>query len=113
MSARLKRNYDWLKVLKKAKPKERKELFKIVNQDLVTCIGECALNVCNGCVKLSAKQKKALKKHQKSLRILGDKKTSVKKKREVLVQSGGFVPALLGPVLAIAGTILAEIIAKK
>lgn len=103
---------DELKVLRKAKPRLRKGILKLAEKDLITCLFECSHNVLKGNIQLSKKQKQALKKHSKALRELAKRKTPVSQRRKILVQKGGFLPALLGPILAVATTLLSGLVSK-
>jgi hypothetical protein len=112
MARRLRANLDELKVLKKAKPKLRKNIIKAAENDLITCLAECSHNVLNGNIQLSNKDKTALKKHQKALRELAKRKLSTSKRRRILIQKGGFLPALLGPILTVATTLLTDLLSR-
>jgi len=68
----------------------------------VDCISECAINILHGNVQLSAKQKTALRHNKQNLRRLSIKKTSLKKKRQI-IQKGGFLGAIIAPILATLG----------
>ena len=110
MKNRVEKHLEELKVLKKAKPKIRKQILAQCNRDLVRCIGDCCYNVVKGNIKLSQKQKKRLKRHKNPVRLLASKKVSLKKKKDLLVQKGGFLPALLAPILGIAGSLISGLI---
>lgn len=112
MTKRLRANLDELKVLRKAKPKLRKSILRAAENDLITCLSECSHNVLNGNVQLTKKDKQTLKKHRKTLRELAKKKLSTAKRRSILVQRGGFLPALLAPILTVATTLLSSLISK-
>lgn len=104
MSQTLRTHGDILKVLAKCKTRQRKALLQNITPGLLKCLCECSLNVLKGNVKLSPSQKRLLSRHKKVLRSLADRKTSVKRKKQLLIQKGGFLPALLGPILStIAG----------
>ncbi len=78
-----------------------------ISPKLLKCLCECCLNVLKGNVKLTASQKQNLSRHRKVLRDLADRKVSVKRKKHILVQKGGFLPALLRPILStLAGLFL-------
>ena len=98
MSALVKRQAHTLKVLAKSKPHVCKSILKEADNDLLKCLSECAYNVLRGNVRLTKPQKTKLAKHKQKLRKVADRKTSLKLKRK-LVQSGGFLPALLAPLL--------------
>jgi len=110
MSARLKRNLDFLRVLKKANTKQRKAILDTGSKDLILCLCEVIDNVLAGTVKLSSKQKKELIKYKSILRKLIDKKVTIKAKRRLFIQKGGFLPAILGPALGLAATIIGQLI---
>ena len=112
MTRRLRANLDELKVLKKAKPKLRKSILRTAENDLITCLSECSHNVLNGNIQLTKKDKRALRKHRKVLRQLAKRKVPTAKRRNILVQKGGFLPALLAPILTVATTLLTSLISK-
>ena len=113
MTKRLRANLDELKVLRKAKPKLRKSILRAAENDLITCLCECSHNVLNGNIQLSNKDKRALKKHRKTLRQLAQKKKlSTAERRSILVQRGGFLPGLLAPILTVAATLLSSLVSK-
>jgi len=63
---------------------------------------ECIRNLLKGNVPLNSAQKKKLSSKKKHLRLMLLKKTSQAKKKK-LIQSGGFLGALLGPIISILG----------
>ena len=75
-------------------------LRKHCNADFVRCICECVKNLLKGNVPLSPAQKKKLSSKKKHLREVVLKKTSLRKKLK-LIQSGGFLGALLGPIVSV------------
>ena len=110
MSQRLKKNFELLKILKKAKPQQRKLLLKSAENSLILCLCECIDNVLRGNVKLSPAKKRQLSKYASILRKIVDRKTKVNRKRELLIQQGGFLPALLAPVIGIASGLIGELV---
>lgn len=112
MSARLKRNFHILQLLQKANPKYRKAILKEAPSDLILCICEAIDNVLQGTVKLTPIQRKKLGRYKSMLRSLSVKRSGVKKKRELLVQKGGFLPAILAPIISVAGALLGEVLRK-
>ena len=99
MSQRLKKQATVLSVLAKSDPRVREVILKGFDKELLKCITDCAVNILNGNVPLKASEKRALGKHKSKLRRLADKKTSLKKKHQI-VQKGGFLPLLLAPLLS-------------
>ena len=113
MSARLKKNFDFLRVLRRANNKQKKALISNANKDLVLCICEIVDNILAGTVRLTPKQKKQLVRYKRTLRQLIDKKVSVDQKKKIIAnQTGGFLPAILGPILGIAASLLADQLIK-
>ena len=110
MSVQLKKKLNLLKVLKKAKPVDRKSILESADNETIVCICECIDNLLHGNVKISHIQKKQLAKYARLLRTIADRKTPVKKKRQLLVQKGGFLPALLAPVLGVASGLIGELV---
>src|SRR5688572_13422310 len=103
MSQTLKKFTPYLRVLQKSSPKVRNKLAKKhCSPEFIKCICECAKNVLVGNVALSAEHKRRLERHKRSLRKLILKKTSMKAKKK-LIQSGGFLGALLGPIVKVLG----------
>src|SRR6267154_2230536 len=103
MSQSLKKYSSYLRMLQKSSPKVRSTLTKKhCSPEFIKCICECAKNVLVGNVALSSEHKRRLKRHKLSLRKLALKKTPMKIKKKI-VQSGGFLGALLGPIVKILG----------
>ncbi len=112
MSKRIKKHIKLLKVLKKAKPDERKIVLQTAENGLLFCLCECIKNVLNGNVDLSKARHCELAKHAGVLRKLADRKIPVHTKRNLLVQKGGFLPALLAPILGIASGLIGDLVGK-
>ena len=71
-------------------------------------IGEVALNLLKGNIKVPTSSCKRLKPHNSKLLYLTRKKPSLKKKKEVLNQKGGFLPALAALVAPLAVDLLSK-----
>jgi len=111
MSKRLQKHIEVLKLLKKAeKPEQRKHILNCADNGLICCICECVKNVLHGNVHLTTAKKRELAKHKDVLRKIADRKTNINKKRDLLVQKGGFLPALLGPVLGVAASLISQLV---
>ena len=90
-----------LTALAHADSSQRSALLRSADLSFVRCICECALNVLEGNIKISNHSKNKLKKHVHVLRRLINNQDNFRKKKKVLLQSGGsFLPALLAPLLA-------------
>jgi len=106
----LKKNALYLKVLHQLPSRQRNNMLKKAPNSLIKVISQCSYNVLKGNVKLNNIEKRKLKKYKKSLRELSKKRASLKKKREMIMK-GGFLGALIGPVLAgLGGSLIKGII---
>ena len=104
---RLKKHAHVLRALMTTSPAVTKAIIRSSDRDLVNTLCECCFNVLKGNVQLTPSQKKKLQRHKNTLRQLSNKKHSLKRKRHLL-QKGGFLGALLGPVIGILGTLLRQ-----
>ena len=95
MSARVKRNALCLHLLTKADGKLIKAVIANGKQELVDSLCECAHNILKGNVALKTIHKAKLRRYRGLMRSLVKRKAA-KNKRKIL-QTGGFVSALLAP----------------
>ena len=103
MPSRIARFAPTLKLLHGYNNERKKRwLKKNLDKELVFCLCECAKNLLKGNVPLTPAQKKSLSRRKKELRDLSRKNVSLKKKKKI-VQSGGFLGALLGPIISVLG----------
>ena len=105
MSARVKRNLPVLKLICGAKPAVVKAVIRGASPDLINALCECSLNILKGNVRLTPTQKKRLLRYKHSLRALTKKGTSAKRKKQIL-HKGGFLGALIKPILGVLGGLL-------
>jgi len=116
MSERIGRYLELLRLFQKATPEQQKLLLETSNGEFIKALCECCLNATLGHVQYSPKAKRKLKKYAPVIRKAAsktDKDKSVKRKRQLLVQHGGFLPALLAPIISLAGGLIGELVAKK
>jgi len=109
MDNRVVRNKRFLKKLLKTKTKsERQKIVKKASKDQITSICELCFNL----KRLNSVQYpelvSSLKKYRPCVKSLLNRRLSVEKKRDLLVQKGGFLP-FLAP---IAGTLIAGLVSK-
>ena len=105
MSSRVKRQAPVLRALAKSHPHVCHAILRGADKDLLQCLSECALNVLKGNVPLTSTEKAKLIKYKQKLRKVANKQVSLKQKHKI-VQTGGFLPALLAPILgAVLGPI--------
>jgi len=107
MSLRVKRYLPVLKRLSKLGDKVKREYVRKCERQFIDCVSECAKNVIKGNVPLSDRQKSELRRKKKDLIALSLNKTSLGQKRRIL-QKGGFLTALLPPILAVLGSLFAK-----
>ena len=92
---------ELLKILHKTTPNVRKKLLSTFPKEMMQLLSECALNILKGTVVLKKGQKEKLRRHRRKLHTLADKKAS-KKDKEKVVQNGGFLSSLIGPIIEAA-----------
>ena len=105
MSQRARKFLPMLKRIRKMDEREKGVFVRKCNKEFLDCVSECAKNVIKGHVPLTDRQKTNLRRRRNDPRALSIKKTSLRKKRRIL-QKGGFLTALLPPVLSILGSLL-------
>ena len=105
MSEKVKREQEMLRFLVRAKPPAVKAIVKNASPHLIQTLCECCHNVLKGNVPLTPAQKRRLRRHKTSIRELTKKKLSLKKRKQIL-QQGGFIGALLGPVISVLKGVL-------
>lgn len=109
--SRLAKHWDVLSVLSKAPSPMCKHLVQKAPKEIIDTVCECCLNVLKGTVPLSPEQKQKLGKHRHLLRQMVKKKIPLHQKKKMIVQRGGFLPLLLGPLLkSVAAPILGSLV---
>ena len=109
MTKRIVSHLSSLKKLKKCTPECRKNLLESGGKSLQVCLRECAFNILKGNVHLTKAQKTKLQKYKEQVREISRKKTSHKKRLQI-EQKGGFLGALIAPVL---GALVGGLIKRK
>ena len=72
----------------------------------------CCHNIQNGNIKLTRNQKRKLKKYTNEIKIMIDPEKSLKFKRNLINQNGGFLGALMSVVLPAVTGIVSSLINK-
>lgn len=93
-----------LKRIRKLGEKAKQQYVRKCDKEFLDCASECAKNIIKGNVPLTNSQKATLRRKRDDLRALSVKKTSLRKKRRIL-QKGGFLTALLPPILSVLGSL--------
>jgi len=98
MSRRIKTYLPVLKRTAMLGDKAKKDFVRKCDKKFLEFVSECAKNVIKGNVSLTVRQKERLRRSRNNLRASSVKKTTLQRKRRIL-QKGGFLGALLPPVL--------------
>ena len=98
LSKNLRDNLYMIRCLSEAKEDSRRGAMRCCSRQLCDSMSEIAANMLKGNIPLTDRQFLVLKRHAKDIEALSKKKTQVWKRREIL-QKGGFLSALLGPVV--------------
>ncbi len=107
---KVKKNIHSLRALCCLKPKQAKAVLATSDKDLVCCLCECLYNVSLGNVPVGPKALSTLKKNKSKIRKIISKETSLKEKKKLLEQSGGFLPLVLAPIVSLIGGLVGEAI---
>lgn len=104
---RIKRNIDILKALNNIPTSAIPKVVPYLNNDCIKAIGEIVVNILDGRVPINENQKTILQKYKKSLRNVKsccvNKGNRNKLRQTITNQKGGFIPALLAPILPLLG----------
>ena len=84
--------------LKSLKRTKDNKFIKQCDQVMIHCLCECIKNLLKGHIPLKASQLNCLARHRRSLRTLSLKRTLLSKRIQIL-QKGGLLGALIGPLL--------------
>jgi hypothetical protein len=104
---KVKRNFDYLRVLGNCKKKMLKAIITSSDKELISCICECILNCLNGNIKLKDKEIVGLRPFKRIFRELLIKKKPLKRKKKILIQHGsGFLPILIPAIIQALSSIL-------
>lgn len=98
MKNRLKKHSKTLRFLASCDKKVANNIIKHGDTDLINCMSDVCHNILKGNVRLSTPQKQLLQKYKQKIRKIAGKKTTTKAKK-TLLQSGGFLGALLAPLI--------------
>lgn len=109
MSKLIAKSEPFLKYLARSGPQRRKQLLKHATREELQSLCEICLNILKGNLPLDDRQLRSLKKKKTLIRDLGDRHKSIKKKRQLANQHGGF----LGSIAAIALPLITDLITRK
>jgi len=98
-----------LKRIQRMSDKAKRKVIKDCDRQLIECFCECSKNILKGNVPLNGRQMRQLRRRKNNLRALALKKTSLKAKRKIL-QTGGFIGALLAPAIGIIANLVGGLV---
>ena len=100
MVGRLARHARDLQALADATPATRRRIISQAPTDLLMALVDCARRLLKGEVSLTSTQLGAVRRHKNNFRKVAAPRTPLRELRKVY-QIGGFLPALLGPILKV------------
>ncbi len=103
---------DLLKALGHCKLKIRKAILNNADKDLVDAICQCVFNLLQGNLDLTQAQKTELNKYRHTLRKLVQK-SSLKTKKKILSQHGGFLQYLIPAAISGISQIISSLVENK
>jgi hypothetical protein len=103
-----KREYLTLLGQSQRKQKRRKTLIQTVDKEEILAISEIIDNLLRGNIPLSVDQRRKLKRHKTKLRTIAGRRVSIKRKRHLLQQSGGFLSAIIPLALSLLGGLISR-----
>lgn len=107
------RNKSFLKKIYKSDSETRKKLINSATPDEIRSLSEIAHNVTTGNFTIPDKKITKLSKYKQAIRKLSRRTLCHKKKKQFLIQEGGFLPFLISPVLSTLGAIGGRIISSQ
>ena len=107
--SKLKSHLPFLCSCFKSGGKQRCDMITTGNRGQIESISEIALNLLKGNIIVPKSSFERLKPHKDKLLYLTRKKPSLKQKKQVLNQKGGFLPALAGLIAPLAVDLLGKL----
>ena len=110
ISSSLRKSMPLLKGISTLNEAKRKKVLSDIGQDptIYHALREIAHNTIKGNVKLNNNQKLKLKRHNKTLKALCVNCKCAKKRKKLVVQSGGFLPLLIPAVAGLISSIISK-----
>ena len=109
---KLEKNIHNLKILSCCNKNLKNKLITKGDKSLILTLNECVLNTLNGNIKISPKDREKLLKHKYTLRKTLKAK-SLKDKKQILIQKGGYLQYILPAAITLITTLLENIKSKK
>jgi hypothetical protein len=96
-------------MLADASPKARRKIISQAPDDLILALVDAAKKLIKGDISLTPQQLGVVRRHRKHFEKITKPRVSVREVRKAC-QVGGFLPALLGPILKIGLPILSGVL---
>jgi hypothetical protein len=100
----------FLKRLNKCSHQSRRKQLKEASRDQINSLCECAYNLTLGNVPVSGRLLHKLKPYKKTLKQLSFGKGNLESRRRLLIQKGGFLPALAAALLPLVGGLVERLV---
>ena len=114
MNSKTLQRKDFLNLLAKSRgAKRRKQIVDSARPDDIQAVSECAINLLKNNIPLSDKNYKKFYKCKHDIRKLARKRTSLKRKKLIIHQKGGFLQYLIPVAIASVTEIIKKIKEKK
>lgn len=107
-SQRIKRNRAVLEMLNKLSHNVTRNIIPHLTRDTILALVECAKNIISQNVKISDSQLAYMRRNEKEVKEFVKAKTGTTRRKKIL-QKGGFLGAILGPIANILGGLLGGI----
>ena len=92
--------------------RERSNLLKNFDNCVITAIAEISKNCLLGNIPLSKCNYNKIKKYKNDIRKIASKRTTLKKRRNLIVQKGGFLNILIPTVLSLLANVIEKRLSK-
>ena len=113
-STRVKHHVGVLEYIRDLNEKERSQFVKGCNSELLKTLSELCLNLLKGNICISPNDLKKLRKYKQEIITLSEKRHSLKKRRIVCSQKGGFIGTLISTILpTVIGAIISATQKRK
>lgn len=81
-------------------------LLRRASPAVLKLIAECCLNFCRGGFRLPPAKVKKLRRYRHVIRELANRRTTSKKRKQLVVQKGGFLSLLIPGAVSLLGSLL-------
>lgn len=112
MATRLEVTRGFIKTLAKCSPQRRKRVLENATNNELKALFELCLNMKLGNLPIDAEQFRRFKRHKTTFDTLANRRISIRKKRKIVNQKGGFVAAVAKFALPLLTHIIASQLSK-